>query len=424
MFNKVEEAIADIKQGKMIIVVDDESRENEGDLVMAAELCRASDINFMAAHARGLICAPITSEQAEKLDLPQMVHHNTDHYGTAFTVSVDSLRETTTGISAADRAITARMLVSPSSRPDDFRKPGHIFPLTARKGGVLRRAGHTEAAVDLTRLAGLRPGGVICEIMNEDGTMARLPQLLKFAERYGLKIISVESLIHYRVMREKFVRREATVHMPTAWGDFTCHAYTSPYGNNSYIGEAVHIALVKGDVEGVDNVLVRVHSECFTGDLLGSLRCDCGPQLHTAMGMIEKAGRGVLLYMRQEGRGIGLLAKLKAYELQEKGLDTVEANKALGFAPDLRDYGVGAQILRDLGLKKFKLMTNNPVKIIGLEGYGLEITERVPIEIPPNPYNKRYLHTKTCKMGHFLHISDDICRECAACDNTLDEESK
>lgn len=409
MFNTIEEAIADIKAGKMIIVVDDENRENEGDLVMAAELCRTEDVNFMVKNAGGLVCAPITAEQAKRLNLCQMVEQNTDYLGTAFTVTVDH-KNTTTGISAAERALTARALVDPTARPDDFKRPGHIFPLAARQGGVLKRAGHTEAAVDLARMAGLPEGGVICEIMNEDGSMARLPQLLEFAKKHNLKVISVEDLIHYRVMREKFVRREVTVHMPTAWGDFVCHAYTSPYGDTP---GAVHLALVKGEVEGIDDVLVRVHSECFTGDILASLRCDCGPQLHKAMQMIEQAGRGVLLYMRQEGRGIGLLAKLKAYELQEKGMDTVEANVALGFAPDLRDYGVGAQILRDLGLRKFKLMTNNPVKIVGLEGYGLEISERVPIEVPSNPYNEKYLHTKNCKMGHYLHLQEDTCAQCS-----------
>lgn len=411
MFNRIEEAIEDIKQGKMIIVVDDENRENEGDLVMAAERCRTEDINFMIKHARGLVCAPIGAEQARRLDLNCMVEHNTDRHCTAFTVTVDH-KDTTTGISAAERAATARALVSPTARPDDFRRPGHIFPLMAKPGGVLERAGHTEAAVDLARLAGYREGGVICEIMNEDGSMARLPQLLDFADKYGLKIISVEDLIHYRVMREKFVRREVSVKMPTAWGDFVCHAYTSPYGSNP---DAVHIALVKGDIEGAGDVLVRVHSECFTGDVLGSYRCDCGPQLHKAMQMIEDEGRGVLLYMRQEGRGIGLLAKLKAYELQEKGMDTVEANEALGFAADLRDYGIGAQILRDLGIGRFRLMTNNPVKIIGLEGYGLEVSERVPIEVQCNEHNEKYLFTKSCKMGHFLHVaghdSYSVCGE-------------
>ena len=407
MFNTIEEAIADIKLGKMVVVVDDENRENEGDLVMAADLCRTEDLNFMVTKARGLVCVPIGTEQAKRLQLNQMVENNTDAHGTAFTVSVDHMIGTTTGISAAERAITAKALADPNAKPEDFRRPGHIFPLVARHGGVLKRAGHTEAAVDLSRMAGLNEGGVICEIMNQDGSMARLPQLIEFAHENGLKIISVENLIRYRVIREKFVRREATIHLPTAWGDFTCHAYVSPYGDNA---GAVHLALVKGDVAGVDDVLVRVHSECLTGDLLGSLRCDCGPQLHTAMQMIEKEGRGVILYMRQEGRGIGLLAKLKAYELQEKGMDTVEANVALGFAPDLRDYGVGAQILVDLGLKRFKLMTNNPVKIKGLAGYGLEISERVPIEIPSNQYNEKYLNTKVCKMGHFLHTKECGCK--------------
>lgn len=410
MLNKIEDAIADIKQGKMIIVVDDENRENEGDLVIAAELCSAEDINFMIKHARGLVCAPIGAEQARKLDLNCMVEHNTDRHCTAFTVTVDH-KDTTTGISAAERAFTARELTSPTARPEDFRRPGHIFPLMAKPGGVIERAGHTEAAVDLARLAGFREGGVICEIMNEDGSMARLPQLLKFAEMHGLKIISVKDLIHYRVMREKFVRREVGVRMPTAWGDFTCYAYTSPYGSDP---DAVHIALVKGDIEGAGDVLVRVHSECFTGDVLGSCRCDCGSQLHQAMQMIEKEGCGVVLYMRQEGRGIGLLAKLKAYELQESGLDTVEANAALGFAADLRDYGIGAQILRDLGIRKFRLLTNNPVKIIGLEGYGLEVSERVPIEIPCNEHNEKYLLTKSCKMGHFLNMTERAsCGECS-----------
>lgn len=408
MFDKIEDAIADIKQGKMVIVVDDENRENEGDLVIAAELCRTEDINFMIKHARGLVCVPIGAEQAKRLNLTHMVEQNTDRHCTAFTVTVDYWN-TSTGISAEERAKTARALASPTSRPEDFRKPGHIFPLVACQGGVLKRCGHTEAAVDLSRFAGLGEGGVICEIMNEDGSMARLPQLLEFAKKHNLKVISVENMIHYRVMREKFVRREVTVELPTAWGYFTCHAYTSPYDGTP---GAVHIALVKGEIDGVDDVLVRVHSECFTGDVLGSLRCDCGSQLHEAMQQIENEGRGVVLYMRQEGRGIGLVAKLKAYKLQDEGMDTVEANEALGFEPDLRDYGIGAQILRDLGIRKFRLMTNNPVKIIGLEGYGLEVSERVSIVVPPNEHNEKYMNTKICKMGHLIHHTVDGCPDC------------
>lgn len=407
MFNTIQEAIDDIKQGKMLIVVDDENRENEGDLVMAAEYCQTEDMNFMVTHARGLVCVPIGIEQAEKLQITSMVEHNTDILGTAFAVSVDYVKSKT-GISAFERAETARALANPKSTPDDFNKPGHIFPLISSRGGVLKRAGHTEASVDLTRMAGLNEAAVICEIMNEDGSMARLPQLIEFSKQHDLKIISIENLIKYRVIREKFISREATVKLPTKWGDFTCHAYTSPYGDNP---GAVHLALVKGKVDGVEDVLVRVHSECLTGDLLGSLRCDCGPQLHIAMQMIEKAGCGVLLYMRQEGRGIGLISKLKAYELQEKGLDTVEANVALGFPPDLRDYGVGAQILVDLGLKRFKLLTNNPVKIRGLAGYGLEVSERVPIEISTNPHNEKYINTKICKMGHYNNTAQKLKEE-------------
>lgn len=398
--NAIQEAIEDIASGKLVIVVDDANRENEGDLIAAAELCTTERMNFMVREARGLVCAPITQDIAERLGLGLMVEHNTDLHGTAFTVTVDAKEGTTTGISAGERALTVRKLADPSAQPGDFRRPGHVFPLIARRGGVLKRTGHTEAAVDLARLAGLHPAAAICEILNEDGSMARLPQLLEFAERRALKVVSVADLVKYRLASEKLVEREVTVNLPTEYGDFKAYAYR-------YAGDddgTVHLALVKGDVGSVENALVRVHSECITGDTFGSLRCDCGAQLHASMKMIEREGAGVLLYLRQEGRGIGLLAKLKAYKLQEQGLDTQDANIALGFPPDLRDYGVGAQILVDLGIKRIRLITNNPRKMIGLEGYGLEITERVPLEFPPNEYNKKYLETKCCKMGHVLHI--------------------
>lgn len=398
----IREAIDDIAAGKIVIVVDDANRENEGDMVIAAELCTTAHMNFFVKYARGLVCAPVEPAIAERLHLDLMVENNTDLHGTAFTVSVDAAQDTTTGISAEERAISVRRLADPASKPGDFRRPGHIFPLIARPGGVLKRAGHTEAAVDLARLAGLRGAGAICEILNDDGSMARLPQLMAFARAHGLKIVSVADLIKYRLSREKLVTKEAEVRLPTEYGDFTGYAYRYARDDDK---DLVHLALVRGDVSKSDSVLVRVHSECLTGDVFGSLRCDCGQQLHKSMAMIEEEGSGVLLYIRQEGRGIGLLAKLKAYELQERGMDTEEANIALGFAPDLRDYGVGAQILVDLGIRRIRLITNNPRKIIGLEGYGLEITERVPLEFPPNEHNKKYLQTKCSKMGHLLHVS-------------------
>lgn len=397
---KIAQALSAIRQGKMVVVVDDADRENEGDLLMAAEKATPHAVNFMARFGRGLICMPMTGEQLDRLNLGDMVTENTDRLRTAFTVSVDAKVGVTTGISAHDRAHTIRCLIDPKTQANDLVKPGHIFPLRAREGGVLSRAGHTEAAIDLARLAGLTPAGVICEIMNDDGTMARLPQLRRFARRHRLQMITIADLIRYRRRNEKMVARAAQANLQTKWGNFKLIAYES-------IGEpGPHLALVKGDVakKGMKLPLVRVHSECLTGDILGSMRCDCGDQLHKAMQMINQSGLGVLLYMRQEGRGIGLVNKLKAYHLQEHGLDTVEANERLGFPADLRDYGTGAQILADLGLKRIALLTNNPRKIIGLSGYGLVIARRVPLQVNYNESNINYIKTKKNKLGHYLDI--------------------
>ncbi len=395
MFNSIESAIEDIKQGKLVIVVDDEDRENEGDFITAASNATPEVVNFMSMHGRGLICTPLSEERCDELQLQPMVSNNTSLHETAFTVSIDLLGNgCTTGISAQDRSKTILSLVDPATKPEDLGRPGHIFPLRAKKGGVLRRSGHTEAAVDMARMAGFPPAGVLVEIMNEDGTMARLPELTLIAQKFGLKLISIKDLIEYRLRTETLIREEVRVQMPTKYGQFELVAF-----RQVNTGE-VHMALKKGDWNPDEPVLVRVHSSCMTGDILGSLRCDCGDQLHQAMKMIEKEGRGLLLYMNQEGRGIGLLNKLKAYKLQEQGRDTVEANLELGFGMDERDYGVGAQILRHMGISKMKLLSNNPKKRAGLLGYGLEIIEKVPIEIKANPHNEKYLATKRDKMGH------------------------
>lgn len=395
----IQEAIEDIKNGKMVILCDNEDRENEGDLTMAAEKITPEAINFMAKYGRGLICLSLTENRVEQIELPMMVKENTSAFETAFTISIDAQKGTTTGISAADRATTVLAAIADDAKPEDLSRPGHIFPLRSKKGGVLCRTGQTEGSVDLSRLAGLKPAGVICEIMKDDGTMARMPDLEIFAKEHGLKIITVADLIRYRLQYESLVNRVVTTVIPTIYGgEFKAITYESEVDNNQ------HIALIKGEWKEEDEVLVRVHSECLTGDALGSLRCDCGEQLHAAMDMIEREGRGLIVYMRQEGRGIGFLNKMKAYALQDEGKDTVEANEALGFGADLRDYGVGAQIIRDLRIRKMRLMTNNPKKIVGLEGYGLIVSERVPIEIKPTGKNVRYLKTKQKKLGHILNF--------------------
>ncbi|MFL6567886.1 MAG: bifunctional 3,4-dihydroxy-2-butanone-4-phosphate synthase/GTP cyclohydrolase II [Chthoniobacterales bacterium] len=396
-FDTIDDVVQAIADGEIVIVTDDADRENEGDLVMAAEKATPEAVNFMTKFGRGLICVPISNERAEQLGLQRMVAQNREMYKTDFTVSVDAARGVTTGISAHDRALTINIIADPKSTPDDLVQPGHIFPLRAKEGGVLRRAGHTEAAVDLARLAGLQSAGVLCEILHDDGTMARLPELMEFRKTHGLRMCTIQSLIAYRRASERLIEREQVVKLPTDYGDFDLHLY------HSTLDGTHHLALVKGKISSDEPVLVRVHSECLTGDVFGSRRCDCGNQLHAALRMIEEEGNGVLVYMRKhEGRGIGFAAKIHAYKLQEEGLDTVEANAKLGFGMDLRDYGLGAQILFDLGVRKFRFLTNNPKKVVGLEGYGLEMVEQVPIRSEPNPHNEKYLETKKVKMGHLL----------------------